>query len=220
MKKHILNLALIAIVTLGATSCKEKTANSEEAKEVAETTAAATTFNINKETSVINWKGFKPAESHTGTLHLQSGSISTIERDIQAGNFVVDMNTLTNTDLEGESKESLEGHLKGTVEEKQDHFFNVTKYPTAQFELTGVEGTGGNVTVSGNLTIKEVTQNISFPAVVSFPGDGMFLKSKTFTIDRTKWGVNFMSKSVFDDLKDKFINDEIELTIELHATKA
>jgi len=41
-----------------------------------------------------------------------------------------------------------------------------------------------------------------------------------FTIDRTQWGVNYGSKSVFDNLGDKFINDEVGITITLKAGKA
>lgn len=222
MKKQFVNLALIAFIALGATSCKDaqKDATSAEAKEVIETAEAATAYTIDTSKSVITWTGSKPAGSHTGTLHLKEGSLNAVKRDIQSGDFTIDMNSLTNTDLEGGMKESLEGHLKGTVEGKEKDFFSVTEYPTAAFELTGVTGTNGKITVEGNLTIKGKTQNVSFPATVSFPGDTVFLKSEAFMIDRTQWDINFMSKSVFDDLKDKFIDDEIELTVELHGTKA
>ncbi len=222
MKKHFVKIALVAMVIFGATSCKEKGENADvsEAKEVAESTASADTFTIDTQKSMIMWSGFKPGTTHTGTINLSSGSLAAVERDIQSGNFVIDMNTITNTDLKaGEGKESLEAHLKGTVEGKEKDFFNVTEFPTASFEITGVEGESGNITVSGNLTIKDKTQNVEFPAVVSFPGNTIFLKSKPFSIDRTQWGINFMSKSVFDNLKDKFIDDNIELTIELHGTK-
>lgn len=222
MKKQIVNITLASMIALGAVSCKEKgTDNStSEAKEVAETAVSATNFTIDAEKSVINWKGSKPGKDHTGTLKLNSGTIAATDRDISAGNFVINMNSLTNTDMEGQGKDNLEAHLKGTVEGKEKDFFNVTEFPTAKFELTSVSGENGTILVSGNLTIKETTQNVEFPAVVSFPGDEIFLKSKPFTIDRTQWGVNFMSKSIFEELKDQFINDEVELTIELHGKKA
>ncbi|MEM7086355.1 MAG: YceI family protein [Bacteroidota bacterium] len=222
MKKQIVNITLASMIALGAVSCKEKGADAgiSEAKEVAETSASATNFTIDAEKSVINWKGAKPGKDHTGTLKLSSGVIAAINKDISAGNFVIDMNSLTNTDMEGQGKDNLEAHLKGTIEGKEKDFFNVTDFPTATFELTSVSGDSGNIMVSGNLTIKETTQNVEFPAVVSFPGDEIFLKSKPFSIDRTQWGVNFMSKTVFEELKDQFIEDEVELTIELHGKKA
>ena len=222
MKRNIYLLVAIAFISLSAISCKDKTnkAETSEAKEVVEASENASLYNADATKSVIHWTGSKPAGKHTGTLHLFSGSIAVVNRDVQSGEFVINMNSLTNTDMDGDGKASLESHLKGLEDDSKKDFFNVTDYPTAKFELTNVTGEGGKVMVNGNLTIKNITQNIEFPATVSFPGDTMFLKSDSFTIDRTKWGVNFMSKTIFSDLKDKFIDDDIELTIELHANKA
>ena len=74
--------------------------------------------------------------------------------------------------------------------------------------------------LSGNLTLKDATNNISFPVSTNMEGNTMILKSETFTIDRSKWNVKYGSKSFFDNLGDKFINDDIELTINLIAEKA
>ncbi|MCW8982053.1 YceI family protein [Altibacter sp.] len=221
MNKLVLNFAVIAFTFMGLVACKgngNETTTSEE-QDVAEATTEATEYTVNTEKSVIKWVGAKPTGSHNGTVKLSSGTLSANDREIQAGNFTIDMNSITDLDLEGEKKANLEAHLKGTAEGKEGDFFNVTKYPTATFELTDVSGEGGDVTVRGNLTIKDVTHNIEFPAVVSFPGDDVFLKSKPFSIDRTKWNVNYGSKSVFDNLGDQFINDEVELVIELHGSK-
>ena len=45
------------------------------------------------------------------------------------------------------------------------------------------------------------------------------LISEEFNIDRTNWGIEFMSKSIFDDLKDKFISDDMQLQVNLKANK-
>ncbi|GHC55349.1 YceI family protein [Ulvibacter litoralis] len=221
MKKSILNIALVAFVTLGAVSCKD--AKKEDAstpiEEAAEATDMATKYTVDTATSKISWKGEKPTGSHNGFIKISSGELAVADKNVQAGNFVIDMNSIVSEDLDGDMKNNLEAHLKGTVEGKEGDFFNVGEYPNATFELTGIEGENGTVTVKGNLTIKDKTNAIEFPATVSFPGDTMLLKSETFTIDRTKWGVNYGSKSIFGDLGDKFINDDIELTVELHATK-
>ena len=129
------------------------------------------------------------------------------------------MKSINDEDLEGEKKENLEAHLKGTVEGKEGDFFNVNKYPTASFELTGMEAMGDHTMVQGNLTIKDKTNHIEFPANVNMDVDKVMIESKPFTIDRTQWNVNYGSKSVFDNLGDKFINDDIELTISLVAEK-
>jgi len=139
---------------------------------------------------------------------------------LQSGTFLIDMNSIVSLDLEeGDMKTNLENHLKGTVEGKEGDFFNVTQFPTGAFEVTGVSDEGDKAMLSGNLTLKGVKQNITFPVAVANEGDMLTITSEAFTIDRTKWGVNFGSKTVFDNLGDKFINDEIELKINVVAYK-
>ena len=128
------------------------------------------------------------------------------------------MNTITVTDLDQNSgKESLESHLKGTVEGKEGDFFNVLKYPTATFVITGVKDEAGKTMMSGNLTMLAISQNISFPVQITNQDNMVQVKSETFTIDRTKWGINYGSKSIFDNLGDKFIDDDMEITIDVTA---
>lgn len=222
MKKLITNTFVIVAILASTVACKNETKNETDAtsaKEVATPEAQATTYTVDTAASMITWKGSKPAGSHTGTINLQSGAVQ-VAGDAITGSFVIDMNTITNTDLEGDSKASLEAHLKGTAEGKEDHFFNVAAHPTASFEVTGVTDNAGVKTMQGNLTIKGVTKNVSFPVTYAIVGDDMTLSSETFTIDRTEWGIEFMSKSILDDLKDGFISDDMEITISLKAKKA
>jgi len=208
--------ALALLLIAGVSSCKEKKA-AEAEKEVAVADKTASVYNIDTTKSMINWVGKKPTGTHMGTISLSEGFVSVTDKNIEAGTFVIDMKSINATDVEGDMKNNLEAHLKGTVEGKEGDFFNVNKYPNGAFSITKVEGENGKVMVSGNLTLLDKTNNVTFPATVSFPGKTMFLKSDTFTIDRTQWGINYGSKSIFDNLGDKFINDDIELTVELHA---
>ena len=109
----------------------------------------------------------------------------------------------------------LEGHLKSA------DFFDVEVHPTASFEVissepSDAEGTTHNV--KGNLTMKSITKEITFPANISFEGDQL-TATGTFTIDRTQWDVQYGSESFFPDLikkgKDKIISNDIELTLNL-----
>ena len=222
MKKNLIILTVILFTAISFTSCKENDKKTDATEtEVAATAAeSAQEYAIDITASKITWKGSKPTGSHNGTISMSSGMVYALGTDLQSGKFTIDMNTIADLSLDAGMKENLEAHLKGTVEGKKGDFFNVTNYPTSTFELTGVTGENGKITVSGNLTIKDKTNPVSFPAVVSFPEDAIFLKSETFTIDRTKWGVNYGSKNIFDNLGDKFIDDEIELTIELHGKKS
>jgi len=212
----------IAAIGMAVVGCKNenKEVETTEAQEVANATMEAVDFKVDTTASVINWQGEKPTGTHTGTIKLTEGTFKANDSVIESGTFVIDMNSINVTDLEGDDKLNLEKHLKGTVEGKEGDFYNVTKYPTGRFEVTGVSEKDGKTMLQGNLTLKDVTKNVEFPVTIKINEDTMELTSEKFNIDRTKWNVNYGSKSVFDGLGDKFINDEIELMIEVKAKKA
>lgn len=217
MKSTTLKITLLAFLAVGTFSCKNAEKDAEIATEDAsEATEMAVEYTVDTAESKIMWEGSKPNKTHHGTIMLSSGVFHLNEGKVEAGNFVIDMNTITDEDLEGDDKASLEAHLKGTAEGKEGDFFNVKEYPTGKFEMTGID----NNVVKGNLTIKDKTNAIEFPATVTMEGDKMMLKSETFKLDRTKWDVNFGSKSVFPNIGDKFIDDDMTITLSLVATKA
>ncbi len=223
MKTKLINILAVTALIFSVFSCKSEKKNETEAaaaEEVKEAPAAAVTYNVDPTASTIEWTGIKPTGKHTGELNLADGAVKVEDGNVKSGSFTIDMTSITVTDLEGEEKASLEGHLKGEGEDKEDHFFNVAKYPTASFEITGINEKEGKTYLEGNLTVKGVKKNISFPATTAIEGDNMTLNTEVFTINRTEWGVNYGSKSVFDNLGDKFINDDIELKISVKATKA
>mgnify|MGYP000927634220 CR=1 FL=1 len=224
MKKIVLSCAVILALTVA--SCKNNNANAEQAVEQAADQAAAAveqaaavmvsgTYTV-EPSSVVEWVGKKPTGQHTGTIGLQSGSL-TIDNGKVTGDFTIDMNSITVTDItEADGKLDLEAHLKGTgKEDGADHFFNVKTYPTGTFKLTSFDGAN----VTGDLTLKGKTKTISFPATLTITDNEVTLESKPFEINRVDFGVNYASKSVFGDLKDKFINDEIELVVKVKAKK-
>lgn len=220
MKKSILSLFVLATISMNV-ACKGEKNETEEVGEVATASEESTTYVVDTQNSVIEWIGSKPAGKHNGTINLKSGEVAVKNDSIQSGKFVIDMNSIVVTDLKaGDGKEDLEAHLKGTGDkEDEDHFFNVGKFPEGMFEITTITTENGKTTVNGNLTLKGVTKPVSFSAALAYEGDTMMLTSDSFQINRTHWNVNYASKSIFDDLKDKFVNDEIELVVKLKATK-
>lgn len=225
MKKKALNLVLIAGIAMGSIACKNDKKDMVEARDAQEATVStedADTYKIDTATSTIHWKGSKPTGEHIGTIDIQKGTISATSEMVTGGNVIIDMNSITVTDegMEENKRTDLENHLKGTVEGKENHFFNVNEYPTATFEITGITEDEGKKMLQGNLTIKEDTKNIHVPVETNVTGDEILIESETFTIDRTDWKVNYGSKSVFDNLGDSFISDDIELRISVKAKKA
>ena len=208
---------MLAFVLVGAMSCKNSEKEIEsEMEAAAEASEMAFEYKVDTATSEIKWEGSKPTATHHGTIKLSSGVILVHEGIIEAGNFVIDMKSISDEDLEGEQKDNLEAHLKGTAKGKEGDFFSVQEYPSATFELTSFE----NDKIKGNLTIKDKTNPIEFFAKVAVEGDTLRISSDPIELDRTKWGVNFGSKSIFPNLGDKFISDTMKITVSLTAKKA
>jgi len=160
---------------------------------------------IKIEESKVVWKGYKVTGSHEGTIALQSGVLAFEADKLVGGEFVIDMTTIQNTDLEGEYKGKLEGHLKS------DDFFGVANFPTATLAFKEVKSTGKNsYAVTGDLTIKGKTNPVTFD--ISIYGSKATASVK---IDRTKFDVKYGSTSFFDNLKDKAIYDEFDLVTDL-----
>ena len=223
--KLILNLTMSLLLIGLVSSCKKDTAEKAAvgaAKEVAKTMAGKS-YAVDASSSKVMWTGTKPTGAHSGTIDVSSGSAQVSDGKLTGGNFTLDMNTISCTDLEGDSKLSLEAHLKGTRDESEtDDFFNVAKYPTATFELTKTtalnDGSDATHLVYGNLTMKGVTKEVGFKATVDIQDSGISVKTPEFTINRTDWGIKFMSKNFIEGLKDKFIEDDIKLSLELKAS--
>lgn len=220
MKKSILSLFVLTTISLNV-SCKGEKNDSEEAGEVATASIESTNYTVDTQNSVIEWTGSKPSGKHNGTINLKSGELAVKNDTIESGMFVIDMNSIVVSDLAaGDGKEDLEAHLKGTGDKAgEDHFFNVTKFPEGTFEIVSITAENGKAKINGNLTLKGVTKPVEFTATTTNNGDEITLTSDAFLINRTHWNVNYASKSIFDDLKDKFVNDDIELVVKLKATK-
>lgn len=169
------------------------------------------TYDIDVQQSEITWKGEKVAGEHLGTIQLKEGSLALEDGKLVGGNFTIDMSTISNTDLEGEQKGKLEGHLKS------DDFFGVETYPTATLTITEVTPEADNTyQITGDLTIKDKTHEIQFPATVSSKGNQVTAEA-SITVDRSEYDVRYGSGSFFDNLGDKVIYDDFHLQVSLVA---
>jgi len=190
MKNSIKNIAAIAIVAFMTFSF---TTGEEDKKE------------IKTANSKVVWKGYKVTGSHQGTIAIKAGHLSFDANKLIGGEFTIDMVSISNTDLEGENKGKLEGHLKS------DDFFGVEKFPTASLIFTKVKSTGKNsYKVTGYITIKGKSDSITFN--VSIYGNKA---NASLKIDRSKFDVRYGSTSFFDNLKDKAIYDDFDLVVDL-----
>lgn len=175
------------------------------------------THSIDLEESEISWKGTKRlfTAGHEGTIKLEKGSLIFEDDKLVGGKIVADMRTIriTKTEVSENDKNFLTNYLKTTE-------FNIADYPRAIFEISRVVYSSADkekVQVSGKMTIKDVTKEISFPAkIVQMDRD-----SKNFlaeiTLKRSEWGIgrdgNLLERNLVDnnfDIKVNLLTEEQE----------
>ena len=174
---------------------------------------AQTVYKVETVKSKVVWTGKKVTGEHTGTLLLSEGEVKLNDNEVTGAVVKMDMNSIENTDLsDPEWNKKLVDHLKS------EDFFSVEKYPQASFVTTDISKDTGDTgyKVSGKLTIKGITNEISFPVNVKV--DGNYLTANGIaTIDRTKWNIKYGSGSFFSGLGDKMIYDDFEIEFDLVA---
>ncbi|WP_019947182.1 YceI family protein [Hymenobacter aerophilus] len=212
MNKFFLPALLAASLLAAAPASAQK-----KAKAAATQTAAAS-YKLQPQLSTLGWIGKKVTGAHNGTMQFQDGSIAVRGNQIVGGKFVVDMTSLKVEDLkDADSNAKLVGHLRS------DDFFSIDKNATSTFTITSItplrgDAKGNNSTVTGDLTIKGITQRISFPAKTGVKG-GLASATGVATIDRTKFDIKYGSKSFFESIGDKAIMDEFTLDFNVIAKK-
>lgn len=215
MKKSILAIAFVALSTIACKTDKNKVTTEEAVTDVKKVANPISSYKASISESLITWKGAKPTGTHNGDIKITNGLFDVENGVLKSGEFTIDMTSLNCLDLDIESgKEKLEGHLKAA------DFFDVTKFPTAKFLITSSEANGDKANVTGNLTLRGVTKSITIPAMIQQGEDGTVnFKSDVFSIDRTEFGVTYKSKKLDAALKDKFINDLMEISFDIKAKK-
>ena len=178
--------------------------------------ASGQAFAVDTAESRIRFTGHGVGKNHPGIFKLASGNVAVANNQITGGQFVIDVKSMK-MEEEGEMfEDKLRPHLLS------GDFFDADKFGTAKFEITKVEPykasgndtsivQGANFNVSGNLTIKNVTKNITFPARIDL--DGNALKAKgNFDIDRRQWQMNYGNDKT---LGDKFISEKVNIELDL-----
>ncbi|MFD1184574.1 YceI family protein [Pontibacter rugosus] len=235
MAKHHRNLLLqlaLLLFTLSAcdTTVKTDEAVISDAIVKKEQPTPAVTFAIDTAKSEITWIGAKMTGRHNGVFDLQHGELYMTDDLLTGGHFVIDMTTTRASDktIDAESNKKLTTHLRSA------DFFDSERFPTAEFELTGIapydslsekakqktkvtysELRINNPThrLTGNLTIKGQTKSIAFPARVTMQ-DSLVRAKANFNIDRTKWGLIYRSDQ---SLGDQTIHPEVNIGLDIVA---
>ena len=116
----------------------------------------------------------------SGTLRATEGSGAVDGNGHVTGRLVVDAASI---DTKNKRRDT---HLRGA------DFFEVQKHPAMVFEVTGARlGAQGQGTVEGTLSIRGVTWDVEFQAVLRTEGDGAVTLDARTEIDRSKWGMTW-----------------------------
>jgi polyisoprenoid-binding protein YceI len=173
---------------------------------------AGDTYVVDKKESVVKWlAGMKfNTNSHYGYVYVSTGEFVVDKDQIVSGTITIDMNTIE--DEKHGRKNNLIDHLKSA------DFFDVEKFPTSSFVVSKVAKAGKEKNVYGKLTIKGISQVVSFPAKIEVK-DGVVNATGKLVIDRTKFDVRYGSEKFFSNLADETMKDEVEFEVKIVARK-
>lgn len=215
--------SLLAIAAASLTSSCDKAPKGDQAiitDQVLPKEGVGVTYVVDTANSYVRFTGHGVGKNHPGRLKVQYGTVMATDDKVTGGTFVLD---ITSLDLEQEGEmidKKLQPHLLS------GDFFDAENFGTSRFEITGVEPydpkdgekslvEGANFSVSGNLQIRNVTKNITFPAHIDL--DGMRLEARAnFDIDRRQWEMNYGNDKT---LGDDFISETVNIELHLQALK-
>ncbi len=171
------------------------------------------TLAIDRERSQLAWRGtkFRGRSGHEGTVAIASGQLHRCNNAICGGSFAIDMTRIEVTDIPVDQpvpRGNLTRHLHS------DDFFATARYPEARFVITAVRPAGTNegaeYVVTGNLSVRDSTRSIRFPASASPCGDATCVSAR-FSLDRRQWGITYR----FDPIRNEIIDDLMEIRLQL-----
>lgn len=182
---------------------------------------AADVYSVDVAKSSVAWKGSKIGEDHSGVISISSGTLNFKEDKLMSGEFIIDMNSIKNTDItDPKGSVKLEGHLKSA------DFFEVAAHPTSKFVFSEVKDIGnGQYSLTGDMTIRGKTNKETFVTKINKSGDKMVAVSD-LGIDRTKYGIMYKAATDSDEWffvkwfkggADKIINNNLDITLNIVA---
>lgn len=213
-KQSLIYLILILASLVFGCRGNVKDKNNASSNSVSLENVAGEKYMIDTKESVLTWEGsmvFGFAEKHIGYVYMSKGELIIEKDQLVGGTAEIDMNTIEYKDKA--NKNTPVKHLKSA------DYFDVEKFPTSTFSITKVAYViRENIKVTGNLTIKGVTNPVTFPAKMEVK-DGIARANGKVVIDRTQWGIRYRSGKFYDNLADQAVSDDIEIQMNIVAKK-
>lgn len=161
---------------------------------------------VNTKKSSIKWIGEKVTGSHEGDISIKTANLIFDNDVLTGGEVIIDMSTINCTDLSGPYKKKLEEHLNS------EDFFNISDYPISKLKITKCTKVENNkYNVVADLTIKQITKSVEFETELLNN-----IATAKLNIDRTKFDIKYSSGSFFQNLGDKMIYDNFNITVSIN----
>lgn len=160
------------------------------------TESRAVEWALTGENTKIGFEGTKKDGAHVGSFPKRSGKF-------KLGDDVTKAKINVKIDVEG--LESDDPKLTGQLQSPD--FFETKKFPEAKFVSKSISAGKGGFIVTGDLTMRGKTKEISFPAKIANTG-GVATLSSQFKINRSDWGITYGEGK---------IDEAVKLTIEVKA---
>ncbi|MBD0259094.1 MAG: YceI family protein [Cytophagales bacterium] len=219
MKMIRVSMTALALLLLSHTGPLVAGGNPGAGTQPAETPAKAATLPVDVSKSTMQWTAKKVTGQHNGTVKLAGGTLQVKGNKLTGGTFSMDMTTITVSDItDASGNAKLTGHLKS------EDFFSVEKHPASTFTLTkaapiaGAKAGEPNYTLTGNLTIKGITNPVTFPATVKISGNAAEATAR-LDVDRTKWDIKYRA-AIIGTVADKVIEDNFTIDLKIVAGKS
>jgi K(+)-stimulated pyrophosphate-energized sodium pump len=163
---------------------------------------------LSQKNTTANWMARKVTGRHVGNVPVQ-GVIRMDNNLVTMGELTIDLSQMTVTDIQdAKSRQDFLDHMASP------DFFDVAKYPTAKLVITNAARGNNNEAFKGELTIKEITNPVQGIYLIRKSPEGAKLQG-SLTFDRTDYDMVFRSGSVFEDLGDKLIYDDVSIGFEI-----
>ncbi|MFN2422342.1 MAG: sodium-translocating pyrophosphatase [Cryomorphaceae bacterium] len=169
-------------------------------------------FVVSEDNSNFIWRGKKVTGRHNGKIKGQ-GDFAMEDNLVTRAKIAIDMTSITVDDVKDqESNAKLTKHLKS------DDFFDVGEFPVSYLVINSSSDNGdGSYSFNGTLLLKGIEGSVTGSYTVGQTDDGFVDLSGGFEFDRSKWDVRYGSGSFFDDLGDKMIYDEVNISFSLKS---
>jgi polyisoprenoid-binding protein YceI len=208
MNTKLLLISILAVTVL-TFACADPAANKTKAtvgnaapENGAAKPANAETLPITTENSKIDFVASKVTRSHNGSFQKFSGSIDLVNNKPEESRV--------NIDIEANSVMTDEPDL--TKHLQTPDFFDVAKFPKANFTSTKIEPAGANYNITGNFDLHGVKKAITFPATIQVAPDKVTVSAE-FSINRKDWNLTYPGKA--DDL----IRDGVVIKLSVNAPR-